>query len=239
MDLKDKVAIITGASRGLGKEIALKLAEKGSKLVLCSRNEKDLLVVKEEISKKNNVQIIIVKADVTKAKDVENVFSHAIKRFKKIDILVNNAGMNIKKQFFEYSEEEWDTVMNTNIKAIFLFTKQANKYMKKGKIVIISSVAGLFGSKYYSAYCASKHAVEGYTKSIKKEISKNIKIHVFHPYRLKTHFDKGYKIKSPEHHMIPPSLYAEYIVSVLEKNYLLASFYFMRNVILWLVKLII
>jgi len=168
MNLKNKVIIITGASRGLGKELALQLAKEKSKLVLVARNQADLNNVKKEIKSKD---VITIKADVTNIKDVKRIFSVTKKKFKKIDIIINNAGVNVKDYFYNLSEQDYDYIMNTNVKAVFTCTKEAYKHMRRGKIIIVSSVAGWFGAKYYSVYCASKHALEGFAKSMLKDNS--------------------------------------------------------------------
>ena len=231
MNLKNKVVIITGASRGLGKELALKLAQEKSKLVLVARNQNDLNKVKKEIKES---EVITIKADVTNIKDVKRIFSVTKRKFKKVDILINNAGVNVKDYFYNLSEQDYDYIMNTNVKAVFTCTKESYKHMKKGKIVIISSVAGWFGAKYYSVYCASKHALEGFAKSIKQEVRKSVKVHIFHPYRMRTSFHKNYSKKSPEHHMLDSKFYAEYIVAVLKENPFQAFLLNFRNWVMWL-----
>ncbi len=231
MNLKNKVIIITGASRGLGKELALQLAKEKSKLVLVARNQADLNNVKKEIKSKD---VITIKADVTNIKDVKRIFSVTKKKFKKIDIIINNAGVNVKDYFYNLSEQDYDYIMNTNVKAVFTCTKEAYKYIKKGKIIIVSSVAGWFGAKKYSVYCASKHALEGFAKSIKQEVKKSVKVRIFHPYRMRTNFHKSYSKKSPEHHMLDPKFYAEYMVAVIKENSFQAFLLHFRNWVMWL-----
>ena len=232
MNLKNKVVIITGASRGLGKELALQLAQEKSKLVLVARNKADLNNVKKNIGN----DVITIKADVTNIKDVKRIFSVTKRKFKKVDILINNAGVNVKDYFYNLSEEDYDYIMDTNVKAVFTCTKESYKHMKKGKIVIISSVAGWFGAKNYSVYCASKHALEGFVKSIKQEVRKSVKVHIFHPYRMRTSFHKNYNKKSPEHHMLDPKHYAQYVVAVLKENSFHAFLLHFRNWLFWFIK---
>ena len=234
MNLKNKVVIITGASRGLGRKLAFDLAKKKAKLVLFSRNQKDLIEVKRIIVKKYKGKVITVDGDISDFHDVKRLFLKCMKEDEKIDILICNAGVNYKKPFYELEEAEWNSIFNTNVKGVFLCTKENNKHMKKGKIVIISSVAGWFGAKNYAAYCASKHAIEGYAKGMKKDLKNKIKINIFHPYRLNTDFHKNYSIKSPMAHKIKPKLYSEYIISVLEGKYISASMIFIRN---WAIRL--
>lgn len=225
-----QVIIITGASRGLGRELALELDKIDFKLVLASRSLEDLRKLKKQL----RTETLIVKADVSKPEDVKNLFEQAIKKFGKIDIVINNAGMNYKKPFYEYSEEEYDYLMAVNTKSFFLSCKFAHEYIKEGKIVIISSIAGLFSQKYYSVYSASKHALEGFVKGARKET--NLKFSIFHPYRLDTDFGKNYKHKSPKHRL-HPRLYAQYVAAKIKGNHLLASYYFIRNHLIWFFKI--
>ena len=137
MNLKNKVVIITGASRGLGRKLAFDLAKKKAKLVLFSRNQKDLIEVKRIIVKKYKGKVITVDGDISDFHDVKRLFLKCMKEYEKIDILICNAGVNYKKPFYELEEAEWNSIFNTNVKGVFLCTKENNKHMKKGKIVII------------------------------------------------------------------------------------------------------
>ncbi|MBU0757448.1 MAG: SDR family oxidoreductase [Nanoarchaeota archaeon] len=231
MHLKNTVVIVTGASRGLGKELALQLSKEKCRLVLTGRNLPDLKRVKKEVK----TECIIVKADMSQEDDVKKLFAETKRQFGKIDLLVNNAGMNYKKKFFDYSEKELDYLFRVNTLSVIQSCKEAYNNMDEGRIVIISSMAGLLSDKYYSVYSASKHALEGFVKGARKETEKPIDFLIFHPYRLATSFHKKYKHKSPGSHMLDPKDYARYIVSRI-KGETDAFFMFLNNWAFWLKK---
>jgi 3-oxoacyl-[acyl-carrier protein] reductase len=177
---KNKVAIVTGGSRGIGKAVAIALAKKGYNVVICSRNKDELNKAKEELEK-FNVKVLAIKCDVRHYKQVKNLVKKTIKEFGRIDILINNAGIALKKNVVDMSEEEWDNVIDTNLKGPFLFTKEVLPFMirqKSGCIVNISSGAGKTGFAEFSAYCASKFGLIGFTESLAKEV-KNFGIRVY------------------------------------------------------------
>ena len=229
----EKVFIITGASSGLGREISFLLDKPKYKLVLVSNDKKGLQVVANKIDH----ETMIIDADLADSKSYHEIIEKTINKFGRIDCLINNAGINIKKPFYQFTQEEYDLMFALNTKAYIMLTKYAYNHMKHGKIVFISSVAGLFAPKYYSFYGATKHSIEGFYKGAKKDISKDVKLHIFHPYRLKTNLSKDYIYKSPEKHKIHPKLYAEYVVAKIENKHILACFYFIRIWLTWLIKL--
>jgi NAD(P)-dependent dehydrogenase (short-subunit alcohol dehydrogenase family) len=175
MKVENKVAIVTGGSRGIGKAIAIALAEKGYNVVICSRNINELNKAKEEIEN-FNVKVLAIKCDVRNYKEVKNLVNKTMEEFGRIDILINNAGIALKKSVIDTSEEEWDNVIDTNLKAPFLLTKEVLPIMvkqKSGCIVNISSGAGKSGFAEFSAYCASKFGLIGFTESLAKEVKNN------------------------------------------------------------------
>lgn len=173
-----KVAFITGATRGIGRAIALELANEGYNIALNYRTENEALeTLKKEISELG-VECYPVQGDVSKAEDSERMTKEIIEYFEQIDVLVNNAGITKDKLIQRMKEEEFTDVINVNLVGTFNITKNVIKYMTKkryGKIINISSVVGISGNAGQSNYAASKAGIIGFTKSIAKELaSRNI-----------------------------------------------------------------
>ena len=173
-----KVAFITGATRGIGRSIALELANEGYNIALNYRTENEALeTLKKEISELS-VKCYPVQGDVSKAEDSERMTKEIIEHFEQIDVLVNNAGITKDKLIQRMKEEEFTDVINVNLVGTFNITKNVIKYMTKkryGKIINISSVVGISGNAGQSNYAASKAGIIGFTKSIAKELaSRNI-----------------------------------------------------------------
>ena len=173
-----KVAFITGATRGIGKAIALELAKEGYNIALNYRTENEALEnLKKEISE-IGVECYPVQGDVSKAEDSERMTKEIIEHFEQIDVLVNNAGITKDNLILRMKEEEFTDVINVNLVGTFNITKNVIKYMTKkryGKIINISSVVGISGNAGQSNYAASKAGIIGFTKSIAKELaSRNI-----------------------------------------------------------------
>lgn len=172
--LRGKTAIVTGASRGIGKAIALTMANNGANVVInYSKNEKAAFAVADEI-KNIGVKAIVIKADVSEYHEVENLIEKVLKEFGGIDILVNNAGITKDNLIIRMGEEDFDLVMKVNMKGVFNFTKSVSKIMIKqrhGKIINISSVVGIIGNAGQSNYAAAKAAIIGFTKSMAKELA--------------------------------------------------------------------
>lgn len=169
-----KVAIVTGGSRGIGKAIALYLAKDSFSLIINSRNSKEIGAAAAEIVKMTGKDVIPLEADVTNHDDVKKVVKTVIEEFDQIDVLVNNAGMAVDKSLVKTSDQEWDQVMGTNLKGVFLFSREVLPYMiarRSGSIINISSGAGKTGFAQLSAYCASKFGVIGLTESLAREVS--------------------------------------------------------------------
>lgn len=173
-----KVAFITGATRGIGRAIALELAKEGYNIVLNYRTENEALEnLKKEISE-IGVECYPVQGDVSKAEDSERMTKEIIEHFEQIDVLVNNAGITKDNLILRMKEEEFTDVINVNLVGTFNITKNVIKYMTKkryGKIINLSSVVGISGNAGQSNYAASKAGIIGFTKSIAKELaSRNI-----------------------------------------------------------------
>ena len=174
---ENKVALITGGTRGIGKAIAKKFAENGYNLVINYVSENtDLEKLKNDINSEN--EILFVRANVGDFVSCEELVKQAIDKFGKIDVLINNAGITRDNLIMRMKEEDFDNVINTNLKGTFNVTKNVVPYMMKkrrGKIVNVSSVVGVSGNAGQCNYAASKAGIIGFTKSIAKELaSRNI-----------------------------------------------------------------
>lgn len=181
----DKVAIITGATRGIGKQIALTLANEGYNIILNYRTENDeLKQLKNEIENQN-VKCLTVQGDVTNFEDCKQMIESAIKEFGKIDVLVNNAGITKDMLLARMKEEDFKQVIDVNLVGTFNMTKNVISYMMKarnGRIINISSVVGIAGNAGQANYSASKAGIIGFTKSLAKEVaSRNILVNAVAP----------------------------------------------------------
>lgn len=181
----NKVALVTGGTRGIGRKIAEKFAENGYNLVLnyVSSNV-DLEVIKEAFKKYNN-SVLILKADVSKYEECENIVKEAINKFGKVDVLVNNAGITKDGLIAMMKEENFSKVIDVNLKGTFNMCRNLVPYMmknKSGNIVNISSVVGIVGNAGQSNYAASKAGVIGFSKALAKELAgRNIRVNAVAP----------------------------------------------------------
>jgi len=183
-----KTALITGSAMGIGKEVATRLAKEGADVILFDLSDK-VFEVAEEI-KKLGVKVLAFRGDVTNKQDVEKAVREAVERFGKIDILVNNAGIYPFKSFLDMTEEDWDAVMNVNVKGTFYFTKAVVPIMIKnryGRIINIASIAAIVGFPFLSHYCASKAAIVGFTRALALELAQyNITVNAVAPGPIET-----------------------------------------------------
>ncbi len=180
-----KTAIVTGSSRGIGRSIALKLAKEGYQIVVnYSGSEQRALEVVEEI-KQLGSQAIAVQANVSDADSVKNLIDTTLEQFGTIDVLVNNAGITRDQLLMRMKEDDWDAVIDTNLKSVFLCTKAVARPMMKqrsGRIVNVASVVGIIGNAGQANYTASKAGVIGFTKTTARELaSRNILVNAVAP----------------------------------------------------------
>jgi len=182
--LKNKVALITGAGRGIGREISLALASEGCHIVLVDVDENSLKTTSAEIEDKG-VKSLGIKADISNSAEVEKLFDDAFKAFGSIDILVNNAGITRDNLIMRMKDEEWSRVISINLTGTFNCTKAVSRYMLKqraGKIINIASVIGIGGNAGQANYAASKAGVIALTKSSAKEFgSRGINVNAIAP----------------------------------------------------------
>ena len=172
-EMLDRVALITGAGRGIGRAIALELARNGADVFLVARTEAQLLAVAEEVRALGRKAEIIV-ADVSHAEDVANAVDVAIKTYGHVDILVNNAGITRDTLLVRMKDDDWNMVIDTNLRSAFLFSRACAKSMMKrrfGRIINISSVVGLTGNAGQCNYAASKAGIIGLTKALARELA--------------------------------------------------------------------
>lgn len=178
MTLNGKTAVITGSARGLGKAIALKLAQMGANIVLNDIPSSDALEQTAKEFESLGYKVAVTRGDVRNIDDVEAMFKTAIDTFGSVDILVNNAGITKDMLMIKMTEKDWDDVLDINLKGAFFCTKVAARIMMKqrsGRIINIASVAGVMGNAGQANYSASKAGLIGLTKSTAKELaSRNI-----------------------------------------------------------------
>ena len=182
--LKDKIAVITGASRGIGKSISLALARQGAKIVAVDISLKGMDELLTEI-KALGSEGIAVEGNVTVTADTENMIDQAVATYGRVDILVNNAGITRDGLLMRMKDEDWDAVLTVNLKGAFLCTRAASKVMTKqrfGRIINIASVVGQMGNAGQANYCASKAGLMGLTRSNARELARrNITVNAVAP----------------------------------------------------------
>lgn len=184
MSLNGRVAVITGASRGIGKAVALKLATEGADLVVTATSLEAARMTADEIIQLGG-KALALKVDVSVTEEVESLFQKTIEEFGRVDILINNAGITRDGLLLRMKEADWDAVLDVNLKGAFNCTREAAKYMTKaryGRIVNISSVVGEIGNAGQVNYCASKAGMFGLTKATARELAKrNITVNAVSP----------------------------------------------------------
>jgi 3-oxoacyl-[acyl-carrier protein] reductase len=190
LDLKDKIALVTGGSRGIGRAIATTLADAGATVVV---NYKGNQTAADEVVRSiaaADGQATATQADISKPEDVERLFKDVLERYGKLDILVNNAGITRDTLLLRMKEDDFDAVLQTNLRGVYLCTKAALRPMTKargGRIINITSVVGLMGNAGQSNYAAAKAGIIGFTKSAAREMaSRNITINAVAPGYIET-----------------------------------------------------
>lgn len=191
MKLQNKIAVITGAGKGIGKATTELFLREGAKVILTSRNQSDLdEIISQNENKKESISVI--SGDISKESTIDKVIDETISRYGKLDVLVNNAGFGIFDNLVDSKLEDFDAVFNTNVRALYLLTKGFLPHMIKeqsGTIINIASVAGKQGFATGSIYCASKHAVMGLSRALMLEVRQyNIRVAAICPGSVATDF---------------------------------------------------
>ena len=197
-----KIAIVTGASRGIGREITKEISKKGIKVIANYFNsEKKAKELQEEL-KKEGIDIDIFKADVSKKEECKKIVDYTIKKYKKIDILINNAGVDKVQLITEATKEDWDYMINTNLYSAFAMCQETLPYMiheKNGCIINISSIWGITGASTEVLYSITKAGLDGLTKALAKEVGpSNIRVNSIAPGYIETDMNKNYTKEEKE-----------------------------------------
>jgi 3-oxoacyl-[acyl-carrier protein] reductase len=189
MKLESKVALVTGAARGIGRATALKLAQEGANVIVCDVNLEDAEATAKDIEALGR-KAMASNANIAVREDVDKMFEDIKEKFGRLDILVNNAGITKDAQFLKMTEAAWDAVMAVNLKGIFNVTQNAAAMMKEqnyGKIISLSSLAGQIGNFGQANYAASKAGVMGLTKTLCKELARyNVNVNAIAPGSINT-----------------------------------------------------
>ncbi len=193
-----EIAIVTGASRGIGREIAKTLARKGIKVIANYNKSKEKAEQLQEELKKENIEIDIVQADVSKREEIKKIIKYALEKYNKIDILVNNAGISEYKLVTEETDEDWNRIINNNLYSAFAMCQEVIPnmiYNKKGCIINISSIWGLVGSSMEVIYSISKAGIDGLTKALAKELGpSNIRVNSIAPGLINTDMNNNLSV---------------------------------------------
>lgn len=217
--LEDKIALITGASRGIGEAIAKRLAKEKINLALIARNEEKLKNLKKELLGEN-IKVYILPIDLRETNAPKMVIEKVVDYFGGLDILINNAGIAFSKSITETTEEEWDDILNLNAKVPFFLCKYAIPYLKNSQIPTIINISSVIGYKGYinqGAYTASKHALHGFTKVLAQEVHEyGIRVHLISPGGVATDLVEKVRPDLDTSSLIQPSEIAEIIVFLLK-----------------------
>ena len=202
MQDKQKIAIVTGASRGIGREVAKELAESGITVIAnYNKSEEEAKKLQQELEEKN-FKLEIFKADVSKREDVKKLVEYTIEKYGKIDILINNAGISEYKLFTDETDEDWDKLINTNLYSAFAMSQEVIPNMvhnKKGCIINISSIWGIVGGSLEVLYSISKAGLDGMTKALAKELGpSNIRVNSIAPGMINTKMNSKFTEKEIE-----------------------------------------
>ena len=216
--LKDKVVIVTGASSGIGKSTAIAFAGQGAKVVITARRL-DKLEEVQEIVLSNGGECYLFQGDVSNEESVENLFTETLNRFGPVDILINNAGRGLKSEMLAIDFPDWKNLWEANVDSVFLCSREAVRQMTnfkiQGHIITVSSIVGKLSFPGFSAYCASKHAVTGFKRSLWWELKKyRIRVSTIYPGRVDTEFFDNYPNRPSKNQMISADDIAQLLTAI-------------------------
>ena len=200
--MNTKIILVTGASRGIGREIAYTLAKQGYTVIANYNKSEDQALSLKEQANKENLNIDIFKADVSSRNEVKEMVNYILNKYKKIDVLINNAGIDQEKQFQDITDEDWTNVINVNLYSVFCVTQEIVPNMisnKTGCVINISSIYGIIGGSCAALYSASKSGIDGLTKSLAKELGpSNIRVNSIAPGYIDTDMNKHFSAETLE-----------------------------------------
>ncbi|ARN57079.1 SDR family oxidoreductase [Sedimentisphaera salicampi] len=232
--LKGKTAVVTGASSGIGRQIAVKLAEEGCRVVIAARRTDKLDETAAQMPP--NAQCLSVQADITNQSDVRALFDVAVQRFGSLDILVNNAGRGLKADIADIKLEDWQKTLAVNLTGVFLCSREGLRIMKQrsinGKIITVSSMIGLLPAPGFAAYGASKHGVTGFMWSLYWEAKKyGIKTASIYPARVDTEFfdSHGYEKRPSKGQMLSARDIADHAAAIASGSFLRTAAVVLKN----------
>ena len=218
MDLKNKIILITGASKGIGRDICFALAEKGSNVIMTSRTESNLIEMESKIRSRGQ-KATAIPADLSSDDDIDSLFNAVTEKFGRLDVLINNAGIGIFGKLEDFPIEDFDRMIRINVRAVYLCCQKALRLMipeKNGHIINISSVVGIKGYPNQSAYTASKHGVMGLTKSLAEEAQEHgISVSVILPGGVDTEFAYRARPDLDRSILIPPEDISKTVIYIL------------------------
>ena len=194
--MSKKIVLVTGASRGIGREIAYTLAKEGNLVIANYNKSEEMAKSLKQITDSEKLNIDIYKADVSNRDEVKVMINYILNKYKRIDVLVNNAGISQEKLFQDITDKNWNEIIKVNLYSVFCVTQEVIPNMihnKSGCIINISSIYGINGGSYATAYSASKAGIDGITKSLAKELGpSNIRVNSIAPGWVMTDMNKQY-----------------------------------------------
>lgn len=222
MDIRGKVAVVTGASQGIGLAISLALARRGARLVLVARGEADLEAARRQCLDVGAMDAVAVVADIGKTADLDRIVLESVRRFDGFDVLVNNAGHGFLKGVTEFSDADFDRMVAVNLRGAVLLTQAAVKILRRrhgGQVVQVTSGLAYRGMAGWSVYCATKFGLRGFTEAVREEVARErIKVGMVAPGYTQTHFFDGWPQPVEFKETLQPDDIAHAVVAMVEQG---------------------